>query len=48
MYERIFCGLQIGSLDYCEEYTMCKQLGAGGEVCCKVYCEVSCPGLRCP
>jgi hypothetical protein len=26
----------------------CKQLGAGDEVCCKTYCEVSCSGPRCP
>jgi hypothetical protein len=29
-------------------WDMCKQLGAGDEVCYKVYCEVSCSGLRCP
>jgi hypothetical protein len=29
-------------------FRYCKQLGAGDEVCYKVYCEVSCSGLRCP
>jgi hypothetical protein len=30
------------------DINLCEQLGAGDEVCYKVYCEVSSSGLRCP
>jgi hypothetical protein len=36
------------ALDRLQDYFFCKQLGAGDEVCYRVYCEVLCSGLRCP